>query len=86
MGVHKEDALTSLYHGLGQALERCGYKCENRKYSPHLSLIRRCRQPGKLESGFAIDWQVSRFALVESVQTRTGVEYRLVESYPLRQS
>ena len=86
MGVRHEELLLQLHADLGSALDSCGYHAEHRRYTPHVSLARRCRRSCKPRAAFTIDWPVDSFSLIESVQTGEGVEYRLVESYPLRQS
>lgn len=50
---------------------------------PHITLLRQVRSPVELPSFSQITWQVGSFCLMESVSRRTGVSYRVLESWPL---
>lgn len=77
------DKLTQLYNELGAAIAPCGYQQEKRHYAPHFTLIRKCANPGSVQSDFSIPWYVDEFVLVESVTHQQGVEYRVIEKYSL---
>ena len=81
--------LTQLHHKLGVALENCGYQnqSEKRVFSPHVTLIRKyVSPPGNQiaeQIGFSIPWRVEEFVLVESITYKEGVNYQVIENYPL---
>ena len=79
------DELVRLHQDLGEALSPCGYKSETRQYNPHVSLMRKCARPESVKHELTIPWSADEFVLVESVQTESGVEYRVIEHYPLLQ-
>jgi len=84
MGCSEQSTgLTMLHKVLGVALERCGYQCEARAYTPHLSLMRKCVKPEISQSDFSIPWRVNEFVLVESLTVEHGVSYKVIEKYPL---
>lgn len=72
-----------LHSKLGAALEACGYQPDKRRYSPHVTLMRKCIIPFPPQYDFSIPWLVDQFVLVESVTHQEGVEYRVIEKYPL---
>lgn len=85
MGLEKVDTnLLSLHTNLASNLKPCGYNAEQRAFNPHLSLIRKVPQPDGLERFTAIYWQVNEFVLVESVSTEAGVQYKVIQHYPLQ--
>ncbi len=79
------DELVRLHQDLGKALSPCGYKSETRQYNPHVSLMRKCARPKVVQHQLTIPWSADEFVLVESIQTESGVEYRVIEHYPLLQ-
>ncbi len=84
MGCNEQAmGLTQLHKKLGMALERCGYQCEARAYTPHISLVRKCVKPEINQCDFSIPWRVNEFVLVESVSVEHGVFYKVIERYPL---
>jgi 2'-5' RNA ligase len=75
--------LVRLHDKLGEALSRCGYQCDKRPYNPHVTLMRKCKKISSGQQKFSISWTVNEFVLVESVQDVSGVNYQVIESYPL---
>ena len=75
--------LSQLHQTLGDALADCGFKRDERPYTPHVTLMRKCVGPVMPCEDFTINWCVDEFVLVESVQGDSAVEYRVVESYSL---
>ncbi|BAO44854.1 RNA 2',3'-cyclic phosphodiesterase [Thiolapillus brandeum] len=76
-------ALLQLVADLGQNLESCGFKAEQRPYRPHVTLVRKTPPSGRIRLARPITWTVEHFALLES---RPGGEppwYHVVESWPL---
>jgi len=77
------DGLVYLQQSLGDALSACGYQAGKREYRPHVSLIRKCSNPVSLQYEVAIPWSVNEFVLLESVSTEAGVDYQVIQRYPL---
>ena len=72
-----------LYEKLGVALKACGYQAEQRAFAPHITLKRKCIKPDIPGFDFSIPWTVNEFVLVESITHPQGVEYRIIDTYPL---
>ncbi len=83
--------LRQLHNKLGVALENCGYQTEKRIFSPHVTLKRKCVSPLTNQItrqiadqiDFSIPWLVNEFVLVESLSGKQGVNYQVIEKYPL---
>lgn len=76
--------LILLHDKLGDALSNCGYECEKRPYRPHVTLKRSCAKHNLEDPLFSIPWTIREFVLVESVPGESGVDYHVLERYPLR--
>lgn len=61
-------------HGLGT---------DSRPYAPHLTLVRKARRPLTGFSYVPVHWEIRDFCLVQSITHATGVEYRVVQNWPL---
>ncbi|MCK4706734.1 MAG: RNA 2',3'-cyclic phosphodiesterase [Gammaproteobacteria bacterium] len=84
MGANKiPQQLTQLHQKLGIALEGCGFKVDTRPFMPHVTLLKKYigQVPERID--FSIPWQVEEFVMVESVPSEQGVNYQVVEKYPL---
>ena len=76
-------ALSELHEQLGQRLQLCDYRPEKRRYNPHVTMARKIdRIPGP-QSLEPIPWIAENFALIEVRQIDNGVQYRVIETYPL---
>ena len=75
--------LIQLHRKLGTVLKNCGYPAEERSFTPHITLMRKCEQEEPLDADFSLEWPVDEFALVESRSDKHGVNYQLIEKYPL---
>jgi len=80
-------ALSQLQASLGERLAEVGYRPGFDRYRPHVTLARKLRSlPRELAGAdtlMPVIWPVDAFVLVESVDTPAGVEYRVLERYPL---
>ena len=84
MGARKIPVeLGRLHNDLGEALSICGFQCDKRPFSPHITLMRKCAKPVIEHLEFNIPWTIEEFVLVESVQDESGVSYQVLERYPL---
>lgn len=77
------EQLLQLHKKLGLALEDCGFVTDERAFSPHLTLLRKCRGPVPENINFSIPWRVEEFVLVESITYKEGVKYQVLERYSL---
>ena len=76
-------ALSELHRQLGQRLQLCDYRPEARRYNPHVTMARKIDRIPELENFESISWAVENFALIEVRQIDDGVQYRVIETYPL---
>lgn len=76
-------ALRELHEQLGQRFQLCDYRPEARDYNPHVTVARKIDRIPARESFESISWAVENFALIEVRQIDNGVQYRVVETYPL---
>jgi len=76
-------ALRELHEQLGQRLQLCDYQPEKRHYNPHVTVARKIGTIADSASFAPIAWQVTEFSLVEVRQVENGVQYRVIESFPL---
>ena len=83
---HIPEPLVRFQKQLGEALSRCGYQADSRVYAPHVTLMRKLTRPGDLSPVSAIQWPVNEFVLVESKSIPQGVQYAVIERYPLSPS
>jgi 2'-5' RNA ligase len=75
--VEEPPALLDLHARLSQALVGLGLAPEARAYRPHVTMARRAAGAGVPEAVPAVDWQVDRYALVES----RGGSYTVLREY-----
>jgi 2'-5' RNA ligase len=77
------DALLALHRQLGSCLQTCGYQPEARPYHPHVTVARKVESIGDTPGFAPLCWRVDSFALIEVQPLAKGVQYRVVESWPL---
>ncbi len=76
--------LIDLQTSLNQVLAtNCGYQAEIRPYRPHLSLIRKAKDGPDDVDISPLGWQVRSFCLIQSKTHAEGVEYEVLNSWPL---
>jgi len=75
--------LTSLHAKLANALDVCDVPIESRVYRPHLTLMRKFKGFKESQVLTKVLWSVDKFALLESISTKKGVEYRPLKFYSL---
>jgi RNA 2',3'-cyclic 3'-phosphodiesterase len=59
-----------------------GIEIEQRPYTAHITLARNLKQPPEIKVE-AIPWHSDKFVLVHSVSTKHGVDYQIINSWPL---
>jgi 2'-5' RNA ligase len=76
--------LLALRQALDSGLASCGLPPEQRPYCPHVSLFRNARDCAPLEAIEPVIWRASEFCLVQSGTHLGGVEYRVLQRWPLQ--
>ena len=76
-------ALGHLHQELGSRLGECGFEPEKRPFRPHVTVLRKYRASPPKPEFEPIRWPVGDFSLVESRSGENGVQYRVLETYPL---
>jgi 2'-5' RNA ligase len=90
-GVERNDTLAQLQRGIESALVRMGFKREERRWSPHVTLARLAGTPlGRVQDFLAHHalfragpFRVDRFELFSSHRRPEGAIYRAEADYPL---
>jgi 2'-5' RNA ligase len=88
VGVTPQGEVTALARRIDQALQRVGVAPETRAFVPHITVARFGRDMGPL-GAFPMQplpvepFEVSGFALWESVLSHDGSDYRILERYPI---
>ncbi len=75
--------LGELHKRLGRRLSLCDYRPEARRYNPHVTIARKIEYLPDSKCFEPIRWRVDKFALVEVQLVDHGVQYRVIETYPL---
>lgn len=77
------ESLLSLHAQLEAALLSCDFCPDARPYTPHITLARKvaCEPPAAPIQ--PTPWLVNEFVLVESASTGSGVEYTVLQRFPL---
>jgi 2'-5' RNA ligase len=66
------------------SLEAIGVKFDKRRYQPHVTMLRNARCDRKiLPTVDPVCWEISDFALLQSVQKEGRAGYRVVSRFPL---
>ena len=79
--------LAQLVGMLRQRLARHRFKFDRREHKPHVTLLRNARwTDAPLPEMQQVRWQISNFALVQSVQQGGPADYRVLVRFPLRAS
>lgn len=76
--------LEALAVALAGRLQAGGFRTEERRFVPHVTLLRdagRAPEPATLQS---LAWQPAQFVLVRSVPAARSVNYRILSKWPLR--
>lgn len=76
-------ALKELAHSLQHIIQPCGFKPETREYQPHITLVRKAKVAPAISDIAPINWQVTRFCMVESKTHAEGPEYQVLKSWDL---
>jgi 2'-5' RNA ligase len=75
--------LSELHEQLGHRLKLCDYKPEARHYNPHVTVARKIGAIADSADFPPIAWKAEAFSLVEVRQVENGVQYCVIETFPL---
>lgn len=73
------DIVKALHRGLMQE----GFKFDERRYLPHITLLRKANCPEGAVESYPIRWRVNEFALVRSTLHESGAHYAIVKRWTL---
>lgn len=76
--------LLSLVKSIKKCAKQQGLKTDQREYKPHVTIARKVKQVIVPTETFLIPWQVNSFALVISKSTESGVNYQVLQEWPLK--
>ena len=76
--------LPELVRELGSALAECEFETDKRSFVPHVTLSRKEKNPRPRAGLEPVRWRVREFVLVESRPVAQGVEYTVLQSWPLQ--
>ena len=84
------DGLTDLQRRMQTLLAEGGYPVEpaGRRFTPHITLVRKLvlAESRDFPPLLPLSWHCASFVLVQSVLTPDGPNYRVIETFPLRQA
>lgn len=80
---HTPDELWSLVTTVREVFDACGVQQERHAFQAHMTLARKHSAALPAAEGPAIEWPVSSFSLVQSVNAEKGVSYRELRRWPL---
>lgn len=85
VGGETPPALLSLVRQMRDAATQCKFTIDSRPFQNHLTLCRKVKpkQPMFPAMTTPIVWDVRDYALVESFTEATGVQYRVLRTWPL---
>lgn len=68
---------------VSELMRHCGFEPETRPFVPHITLWRKVRHVRLPEAMEPVSWPVTRFVLARSRSLPGGVEYSIVQEWPL---
>ena len=80
---HVPEGLLRLSANLAAWLLETGFEAELRRFTPHITLVRNARRVPQLDPLRPIQWQVRKFALIDSLLTPSGPRYQELASWTL---
>ena len=71
-------ALRKLVSDLAQRLQSTGFRCEDREYVPHITLLRNARRGPAMPKAGQIAWDAGDFVLMQSLQRDGATVYEVI--------
>lgn len=81
--AEKPAALMALAAQLARGVKACGLTIDERPYNPHVTIMRKVTALTDFQVA-PIFWPVNEFCLVKSEPVSDGVEYSVVQRWPLQ--
>ena len=75
--------LLDLYKALQLGLVQEGFKFDERRFLPHVTLLRKAKCPGALIHSEPLSWRADHFVLVRSTLQADGAHYALLKRWAL---
>ncbi len=82
--THIPKQLQQLVKSIKKCAKQQGLKIDQREYKPHVTIARKVKQIIVPKETFRIQWHVNSFALVTSKSTESGVDYQVLQEWPLK--
>lgn len=76
--------LLDLVKQLQLGLSAVGFRFDERKYLPHITLLRKANCPSGVIETQPIAWPAKSFVLVRSILRENGAHYTIVQRWPLQ--
>ncbi len=76
-------ALHKLVAELTQRVRSAGFRCEDREYVPHITLLRDARRGPATPTAGQVAWDAGDFVLVQSLRRDGATVYEVVGRWPL---
>ena len=83
LGADLPAALNDLVEQTQSCIQQCIDGYEQKRFVPHVTVFRKARHPMEVDEFHPIEWNIDRFALVESVTHPEGPEYRVLKEWML---
>jgi len=83
LGGDSSAALNDLVGQTQSCIQQCIEGYEQKRFVPHVTVFRKARHPIEVDDFHPIEWNIDRFALVESVTHPEGPEYRVLKEWML---
>ena len=77
------EALRKLVAQLTHGLRTAGFRCEDRQYAPHITLLRAARRAPAVQATGGILWRAGDFVLMQSLRRNGAVAYEAIGRWPL---
>lgn len=78
------DELTELARNCAISSAKCGYRNQEKIFTPHVSLIRKINDKPELQHLEPFQWTVHSFCLMVSESDQAGVHYRVVREFSMQ--
>lgn len=83
LGGQAPESLLRLVDHLRAGMKACGIEPETRPFAPHMTLLRKVGHAPAGVFSASMSWHVADFALVSSNTRPQGVEYQVLQRWPL---
>ena len=83
LGGESPRALNDLVLKTQSSIQQCIEGYEQKRFVAHVTVFRKARHPIEVEDFDPIEWNIDRFALVESVTHPQGPEYSVLKQWML---